>query len=559
MITPFLRKHFPMILVILAILAAVPGYILYYSDNSIAFDFSDLAYDVFQLFPINSSFEPTRVNLLLNVARFLAPLSLASVLIQGFVNLFSYRFRERKIRKYKNHIIIAGDSANNRILARNLKSEKKQYVLLTTDPQNDTRILPDDDLFILNLPHYDDHTWEKAGLQKAKYLIISFTNDTDALMLASRLSKSVSEEVTVHQPEILVLFNKPAWVDYSNDLGILWQIVSGFNPNPGVKFRFLNHLDAAIRRVMLQHAPDTFYPVDSAESIHPGISIIGWNLLCERLLLNLARNSHYLNHKKLQVYLFADDLDSFAEFSDRYQLEEVIGISRHTYADLTMSEYPVPVVYITEQSDEKLLMVLAEIRHSEALSGATRVVLSDRNDSIAGLIRESGHLFYDVSAEATQFNTLVDESIDGLAKVIHQEYLNNLPKVDPEIPTHRRWEQLPDEIRNRNRAQADHLWVKLRSLNAEMVPIHEAGEPIDITSDPRFEALSKTEHHRWNAYMLTTSWRPGAVRNDIRKIHPDIIPYEELTELKKIYDRNTLKNIHTLAKAMDCKIIRKKN
>lgn len=558
MIASFLRKYFPLILVGLAILSAVPGYIIYYRDNSISFDITDLAYDVFQLFPINSSFEPTRVNLLLNVARFLAPLSLATVLIQGFVRLFSLRFREQEIRKFRNHVIVAGDSENNRKLARNLKSEEKQYVLLTADPENAPQALPDDDLFVLTIPQYDIHALKKAGIKKAKYLIISFANDTDALLLASRLSESLSREEITHQPDILVLFNNPAWAEYCNDLGITWQVSNGFKPDSQVKFRFLNHTDAAVRRVMLQHAPDIYCRVDQPDSNHPGISIVGWNLVCERLLLNLARNSHYLNHKMLQVHLFADDLATFTEFKARYQLDKVIRINEHTYAELAGAEHQVPVVYITEQSDEKLLLILAEIRRSAALSGATRIVLSDRSDSIAGLIRESGHLFTDLSAESTQFNTLVDESIDRLAQIIHQEYLNSLPSVNPEIPTHRSWEQLPDEIRNRNRAQADHLWVKLRSLNAEMVPLHEAGETIDITTDPRFEALSKAEHHRWNAYMLTTGWRPGSERDEQRKIHPDIIPYEELTEQKRIYDRNTLKNIDILARAMDCKIICRK-
>lgn len=559
MITPFLRKNFPLILVLMAILAAVPGYIMYYRDNNIVFDITDLAYDVFQLFPINSSFEPTRVNLLLNVARFLAPLSLATVLIQGFVSLFSLRFREREISKFRNHTIVAGDSENNRRLALNMKSEKKQYVLLLSGNGNEPNPRPDDDLLTLTVQQYDFHALKKAGLAKARYLIVSFSKDADSMMLAANLPEYLRPENISQTMDIVVLFNNPDWADYSCDLGIAGQISSGFHPNPRLKFRFLNHTDAAVRKVMLQHAPDIYFPVDSADRNHPGVAVIGWNLVSERLLLNLARNSHYLNHKKLQVHLFADDLATFAEFSTRYQLDEVIGISQHAYSALAATEHRLPVVYITEQSDGKLLMILTELRRCEALSGATKVVLSDRSDSIARLIREPGHLFVDLSEESTLFSSIVDESIDRLAQVIHQEYLNSLPTVNHESPTHSSWEELPDEIRNRSRAQADHLWVKLRSLNANMVPLHEAGETIDLTTDPRFEALSKAEHHRWNAYMLTTGWKAGEKRDDKRKIHTDIIRYEDLSEIKKGYDRNTIRNISALARAMNCKIIRKTN
>ena len=38
---------------------------------------------------------------------------------------------------------------------------------------------------------------------------------------------------------------------------------------------------------------------------------------------------------------------------------------------------------------------------------------------------------------------------------------------------------------------------------------------------------------------MSQGWRRGPERNDSRKEHPCLIPYEELPESEKTYDRNT--------------------
>jgi hypothetical protein len=53
------------------------------------------------------------------------------------------------------------------------------------------------------------------------------------------------------------------------------------------------------------------------------------------------------------------------------------------------------------------------------------------------------------------------------------------------------------------------------------------------------EALAKNAHEVWAQERLAQGWRPGPERNDQRKEHPSLIPYEELSESEKVFDRNT--------------------
>ena len=53
------------------------------------------------------------------------------------------------------------------------------------------------------------------------------------------------------------------------------------------------------------------------------------------------------------------------------------------------------------------------------------------------------------------------------------------------------------------------------------------------------EALAKNTHEVWAQERMAQGWRFGPERNDRRKEHPSLIPYDDLPEKEKVYDRNT--------------------
>ncbi|MDR1553452.1 MAG: Ryanodine receptor Ryr [Prevotellaceae bacterium] len=53
------------------------------------------------------------------------------------------------------------------------------------------------------------------------------------------------------------------------------------------------------------------------------------------------------------------------------------------------------------------------------------------------------------------------------------------------------------------------------------------------------ELLAKNTHDIWAAQRFAEGWQYGKERNDARKEHPCLIPYEELPENEKEYDRCT--------------------
>jgi RyR domain. len=71
-------------------------------------------------------------------------------------------------------------------------------------------------------------------------------------------------------------------------------------------------------------------------------------------------------------------------------------------------------------------------------------------------------------------------------------------------------------------------------------------QPID-TSDVKLpekleqlvEQMSKNVHEVWAESRISQGWTYGEQRNDELKTHPCLVPYEDLPEVEKDYDRNT--------------------
>lgn len=57
--------------------------------------------------------------------------------------------------------------------------------------------------------------------------------------------------------------------------------------------------------------------------------------------------------------------------------------------------------------------------------------------------------------------------------------------------------------------------------------------------DGLVESLARNVHEVWAAGRIADGWVWGPERDDAGKRHPGLVPYDELSEEEKDYDRNT--------------------
>lgn len=71
-------------------------------------------------------------------------------------------------------------------------------------------------------------------------------------------------------------------------------------------------------------------------------------------------------------------------------------------------------------------------------------------------------------------------------------------------------------------------------------------KPVDTTEvilpeelESLVEQMARNVHEVWAQGRIEQGWRYGEERNDEKKTHPCLIPYDQLPEIEKEYDRHT--------------------
>lgn len=81
-------------------------------------------------------------------------------------------------------------------------------------------------------------------------------------------------------------------------------------------------------------------------------------------------------------------------------------------------------------------------------------------------------------------------------------------------------------------------------------PINVEDIPLDADLEELTEAIAENAHDIWARARMDEGWTYGPVRDDAKKQHPDLVPYAQLPDSEKEYDRimamNTLRLVRRL-------------
>lgn len=70
------------------------------------------------------------------------------------------------------------------------------------------------------------------------------------------------------------------------------------------------------------------------------------------------------------------------------------------------------------------------------------------------------------------------------------------------------------------------------------------------------EEIAKNVHEVWSEGRMKEGWTYGEERDDLTKHHPCLVPYEQLTETEKEYDRRTSQETLKLILKLGFKIVK---
>ncbi|MCX6250844.1 MAG: RyR domain-containing protein [Bacteroidetes bacterium] len=163
--------------------------------------------------------------------------------------------------------------------------------------------------------------------------------------------------------------------------------------------------------------------------------------------------------------------------------------------------------------------------------------------AIPRILKDVGLTIYRVEAY-----DVIDESlIRKMAFAIHEDYCEKR-KLEGETvqtnPSLVHFGKLSEDIREANYDNARTIPRKLKLLRIELRKTMAGTEPVLLELTPKeIEDLSKWEHTRWNWQKIMQGWIYGAKKDVTKKIHPNILPWNQLTEADKEKDRESIRLI----------------
>ncbi|MGE0502417.1 MAG: RyR domain-containing protein [Rhizobiaceae bacterium] len=155
-------------------------------------------------------------------------------------------------------------------------------------------------------------------------------------------------------------------------------------------------------------------------------------------------------------------------------------------------------------------------------------------------IGETGMIRHAVAVDLADARD-VARRMDARARTAHETYLEGERRARGaafgSAAAEKDWAVLPDTFQDENRNAADHVEYKLALAGFAVRPV---GGPAATLKSEDIEALAPIEHARWLASRTVAGYRWAAERDNDRLLHPDLIPYESLTEDGKRKDRDTV-------------------
>ena len=494
-----------------------------------------------------------------SAARWLGAVAFVLAAAKAITALLAEEFQRLKARFRRGHLMVVGDDAFAGALAHAALSEGRVVTWLAASEEQAAQRAGR--LLVL------DGGWsaaqaERYGIRRAASAAIATRDDAEAIAVARQIRRLQPDEKAL---KVFAAFRAP-W------LAMRIDDVEGL-----AGIRLFSRARAAARQAHRRHPPFLIAQKLGHRRIHA--VIVGLGQHGEAVLIDavLSCLTSYLDKPRFTIVdPRADALQSslalrYPELGDSAELRFVRGAVDATDACLSHAELigigaddPVTLVYVCLPDEAASLAVglavQALARHHDWTAGpvlarlSTAGVLPAAPAGVSALAPAQLIGFGDLSQLAADTGVLARDP-DGLAKAFHAAYVAAAPQ---DKVTNVPWEALPEDKRDANRRLVIHIAAKLSSAGVDIEPWLKSlddqpgraslptvqGRPLDGSAAER---LAMLEHERWMADRRVNGWRHGPQRDDVRRLHPDLVPYDRLNPQSQRFDRLM---IETLARML---------
>jgi hypothetical protein len=478
----------------------------------------------------------------LNVARFCGPIVTASALLEVVAAVFATQRQQWRARSAKRHTVVCGGGGDALLLVNRLRSTGENVVLVERQPSAETvNVCKRVKVPIVVGDPTDEAVLRSAGTTNADAIY--------ALSSDSAINTSIavtSRTIRTNGRGQLTCFALVPDRDLRAAL-----LARGLDGSGDQEFQLvLFSTDEIAARVLAQKNPLTVGTL----AVPPHVVVAGLDDFGQTLALEFARRWRvHVNrgHPKLVLTIAGPDAVASSEQLRRQfpALEEICDIRSLSTSVTSLPEHTGVLetadrVYVCADDDVLGIKTgLSLLRLSREREVQIVVRVCERGVELDEAFRGiNGRLFDDVSGSLRIFGTLNEAChpaaiqagvvVEEIARSLHDEYVaqcaanGDMPLTNPSMDP---WEDLVEDLKDANRAQARHVGEKLRTIGCIAVPGFDDTMPFAFRAQPdEVEQLARLEHRRWAAERRAQGYTYGPNREERR--HPNLVDWEELPD-----------------------------
>jgi len=451
--------------------------------------------------------------------------------------------RLRLMRMRGDHLVIAGHGALARIAAGQELDRGGAVMLWLDDRRPDwvrSALRRGAACVTLGDPV---RTVPGLGLDKARGVLLLCDRAQDNADLATQVLQQAARARPAGDPlSVIAQIDDPA-------LQAMLDAEANLTSKAIARLRFASLPGLAARKLFLDWPIDRFRRVGDADR---RIIAFGFSPVIEAYVLRILAGNHFRDGVRPQFLVAVPDAATVADrFHARHPGADTLSPVLFETVDFAQADRAVadivarhgdPVAVLVDAAAPEATLALAEAvdLHYRAQDRATPLVHLRADTDGAIPTCPMAHAFGGLE-EFSEHDFLMQEQHDALARSIHDFYLEGCLSAGDRIGARgsmQEWDNLAESFRDDNRLVADCYQLKLRDIGARIIA--DRGPPLRLEPD-ELEELAHAEHDRWMAAKLSDGWVHGPQRDDRLRIHPDIVPYDALSERVKDLDREQVR------------------
>jgi hypothetical protein len=414
---------------------------------------------------------------------------------------------------------------------------------------------------VLTVPrrHMLEDSFMSCSLRNAERIVVAETSDSATAETCLRLAKEWP------QTPIFAVFENP-W---------LAETIRHAKDNTGDLLITVSESAISARTALVPLPPFLLAQKHEQKRIH--VLIVGLDQLGEALIEELLNSNLVLGQKTPRITVLDRDITPRqAAFEARHpHLISQSEISTHGPIDISFVQGdagaleagqlevlrsalaldPVTAVYMAVGETNTPLALALSLRGTaqrEGLFSAPILVPAREGCGIDkggpnGLNDKDGIYAFGGWDDIILASGMLDKEPDAIARSYHVSYTN---VVWGEDVANVSWATLSEPFRLSNRRAIAHIPAKLASLGFDLKAHLENPQSLSLNVRPKItydgslykshqecESIARLEHERWMMDRWLNGWQQGAGSDGkkcpAKKLHPDLIPYDELDDYAK--------------------------